>query len=350
MNIAISKDFPAVIVAPANQTDEKGYGLVISSALGYNATPEGELLLEDVPYHASFEHSTWTSSIDSEYSEEKGETITVELASSVNMNKKNPSSPGNIIIDDWADVTVRFQVTNNNYSARYEDVDSSPDYHVNGTTELKFDIVTDINEAIDAEDLAIDIGLMMTEGYTFSPTSMPEPYVFHGYQEDEVTESNPMENETDGDVKLLHEFFPREELKQLFAFVQDDSAESYFAWAKLAELGYDELEDELTDISTFYRTDGDSLRIYLSTSVNHNTTSVLHDPSLGIFVTDVGYVDLPDDGMKIGLSGESVILGLVFGAIAVGAVGTYAIIRGRGEEDPGEIVSLEKNRYYRKKP
>jgi hypothetical protein len=352
MNIAVSKNFPAVIVAPADLADQLGYGLVISSALGYNATPEGMLVLEDVPYHASFEHATWAlSDVLSESNEELGETITVELTSSVSMNKKNPGSPGNIIIDDWADVTVRFRVTSEDYSARYEDVDQSPDYQVNGTTELKFDIIMDINEAIDAQNLSLDMGLMKTDGYIFSPTSMPEQYILQGYQGDGITECDPSVNETDGDIQLVHRFLPRADFKQIFTFVEDGAAESYFGWAKLAALSYDDLEDELIDLATYYRTDGDSLRLYLSTPIDVTTASVLHDPSMGLFSGgDGGYVRLPDDGTIVGSSGESVVIGAVMGAIAIGAVGAYAVVRRNGAEDPGETVSLEKNRYYRKKP
>ncbi|MDH3365177.1 MAG: hypothetical protein OEM29_04135 [Thermoplasmata archaeon] len=350
MNIAVSKNFPAVIVAPADPEDQLGYGLVISSALGYNATPEGMLVLEDVPYHASFEHATWAlSDVLPESNDELGETITVELTSSVSMNKKNPGSPGNIIIDDWADVTVRFHVTSEDYSARYEGVSESPDYSVNGTTELKFDITMDINEAIDAQNLSLDMGLMKTDGYIFSPTSMPEQYVLHGYQGDGIIECDPLLNETDGDIQLLHKFLPRDDFKQLFTFVEEGTAESYFGWAKQAELSYDDLEDELIDLATYYRTDGDSLRLYLSTPMDVTTISVLHDPSMGLFGGDGGYVDLPDDGLTVGSSSEAVAIGVVIGAMAIGAVGAYAVARRKEAEDPGETLSLEKNRYYRKK-
>jgi len=351
MMVAISKDFPAVIVAPVDQAGQLGYGLVISSALGYNATPEGLLVLEDVPYHASFEHATWAlSDVLHESNDDMGETVSLELTSSVNMNKKNPGAPGNMVIEDWADITVRFHVTSNNYSATYEGVDESPEYQVNGTTELKFDIIIDINEAIDAQNLSLDMGLMKTDGYIFSPTSMPEQYILQGYQDDGITECDPSVNETDGDVQLVHKFLPRDDFKQIFTFVDDGTAESYFGWAKAAALDYDEIENELIDLATYYRTDGDSLRLYLSTPIDVTTVSVLHDPSMGVFGGDPGYVRLPDDGTTVGSSSEAVAIGVVMGAVAVGAIGAYAVVRRNGAEDPGETVSLEKNRYYRKKP
>ena len=350
MDVAISKAFPAVIITPTDRTDNLGYGLVVSSALGYNATPEGMLLLEDVPYHASFEHATWTlSTLKKDSSDDDEQTVTVELTSTVNMNKRNPASPGNIVVDDWADVTVRFQVTSYDYSARYLNVETSPDYLVNGTSEIKMDIVLDLNDAIDAQNLAIDMGLMMTENYTFSPTSMPEQYVFQGYQEDGVTQSDPMENETDGDVKLLHEFHPRDEFKQLFTFVEDGTSGSYFGWAKMAEVYYLDLFPELIDVPTFYRTDGDSLRVYLTTPIDSTMTRVFHDPSLGLLMADHGHVNLPDAGLNVGFSAEAALLGVVIGAAVVGAAGAFVVTRRRGSEDPGDIVSLEKNRYYRKR-
>ena len=359
MSVAIYKTFPAAMLRAAGQEDGPGYGFVLSAALGYNATEDGMLVLEDVPYHASFEHSTWTVSPVQEGTDpESGQTVTVELTSSVNINKRVafnssnrlPGEPGIDIIEGWADVTVRFIVSFGNYSSHYADVDDSPDYQVNGSTELKFDIDIDINEAIDASDLALDIGLMMMDNYTFSPTSMPEQYIFQGYQEDEVTDSYPSENETDGDVMLLHQFRPRDGFKQLFTFVEDE-AESFFGWARQAELGWTDLPDELIDVATLYRTDGESLRVYLSTPLNATTSSILHDPSLGLLLPggNGGYVDIPDSEITIGASGESVMVGLLTGFLIVGTIGAYAVVRKRSSEDPTDLVRLEKNRYYRKK-
>jgi hypothetical protein len=307
------------------------------------------LVLEDAQYHASFEHATWAlSNVVPESEDGIVKAITVELTSSINMNKKNPASSGNTVIEDWADVTVHFHVTSDNYSARYDGVDQSPEFHVNGSTELKFDIMMDINEAIDAKNLSLDIGLMKTDGYVFSPTSMPEQYVLQGYQGDGVTESDPSVNETVDDVPLLHEFIPRDDFKQLFAFVEGGTAQSYFGWARQAALGYVELEDELADLSTYYRTDGDSLRLYLSTPIASTTISVVHDPSIGLFGGSGGYLDLPDDGLTVGSSSSAVAIGAALGAVAIGAVSVYAVVRKKGEDDSAETVDLEKNRYYRK--
>ena len=359
MSVAIYKTFPAAMLRVADQEDGPGYGFVLSAALGYNATEDGMLVLEDVPYHASFEHSTWSvSPVQEDADPEAGQTVTVELTSSVNINKrvaynssdKLPGEPGIEIIDDWADVTVRFIVSYSNYSSQYDGVNDSPDYQVNGSTELKFDIDIEVNEAIDASDLALDIGLMMMDNYTFSPTSMPEQYLFQGYQEDGVTDSYPSENETDGDVMLLHQFHHREGFKQLFTFVEDE-AESFFGWARQAEVGWTDLADELVDVATLYRTDGESLRVYLSTPLNETTSSILHDPSLGLFMPggNGGYVDIPDDEISIGASGEGVMIGLLTGFVIVGTIGAYAVVRRRSSEDPTDLVRLDKNRYYRKK-
>ena len=358
MDVAISKTFPAAMIIRPDQEDSLGYGLVISAVFGYNATEDGMLVLEDVPYRASLEHATWSlSDITHETNADMGETVTVDMTASLNMNRRIASfesdrpedsgTPGIEIIEDWAQATVSFIVTSDNYSAHYADVQDSPDYDVNGSTELKFDISIDINEAIYAEDLAIDIGLMMMDNYTFSPTSMPEQYFFHGYQDDAVTESDPCENETDGTVKIVHKFTPRNDFKQLFAFVEEGEKESFFGWARQAEIGWTGDEDELVDIATLYRTDGESLRVYLSTPLNDTTISVMHDPSLGLF--PVGQAEIPGDIIPVGTSVASVVIGAVIGVAVIGTVGAYAVGRRTSDEDPADIVSLEKNRYYRKK-
>jgi hypothetical protein len=360
MDVAVSKTFPAAMIIHPGQEDPIGYGVVISAVFGYNATDDGMLVIEDVPYRASLEHATWSfSGVTHETDADMGETVTVDMTASLSMNKRVASfdddrsneagTPGIEIIENWAQARVSFIVTSNNYSARYADVQESPDYDVNGSTELKFDISIDINEAISAEDLAMDIGLMMMEDYTFSPTSMPEQYFFHGYQDDAVTESDPYENETDGNVQIVHKFTPRDDFKQLFAFVEGDDEESFFGWARQAEIGWTGDADELVDITTLYRTDGESLRVYLSTPLNDTTVSVMHDPSLGLYPIGGGQAEIPGDIIPVGTSGESVMIGAVIGVVAIGTVGAYAVARKTRTEDPADVVNLDKNRYYRKK-
>lgn len=360
MEVAISKTFPAAMIIRPDQENSLGYGLVISAVFGYNATEDDMLVLEDVPYRASLEHATWSfSGVTHETNADMGETATVNMTASLDMNRRIASfendrsgdsgTPGIEIIEDWAQAKVSFTVTSEDYSAHYVDVQDSPDYDVNGSAELKFDISIDINEAIYAEDLAIDVGLMMMENYTFSPTSMPEQYFFHGYQDDAVTEIDPYENETDGDVKIVHKFNPRSGFKQLFTFVGEDEEESFFGWASQAEMGWTGDEDELVDIATLYRTDGESLRVYLSTPLNDTTISVMHDPSLGLYPIGGGQAEIPSDIIPVGTSSESVMIGVAIGVVVVGSVGVYAVARRTNDEDPVDIVSLEKNRYYRKK-
>jgi hypothetical protein len=362
MEVAISKVFPAAMIIPPDQEEPFGYGVVISSVFGYNATEDGLLVLEEVPYRASFEHATWSmSGVDHETEADGGESVAVEMTASLNMNRrvasyggdrlKDTGEPGIEIIENWGQATVRFCVTSYNYSALYAEVQDSPEYDVNGSTEVKFDISIDINEAIYAQDLAIDIGLMKMVNYTFSPTSMPEQYLFHGYQDDVVSESDPYENETDGEVQIVHEFTPRSGFKQLFTFVEeDDQEESFFGWARQAEVGWTGEEDDLVDIATLYRTDGESLRVYLSTPLNDTTVTVTHDPSLGLLGVGIdGGVPIPDDILPVGTSGESVLIGAAIGMLIVGSVGAYVVVRRSESEDPSDLVDLEKNRYYRKK-
>ncbi len=361
MDIAISKTFPAAMIMHPDQDGEPGYGVVLSSVFGYNATADGMLVIEEVVYRASLEHATWSvSGVTHETDPERGEVVTVEMSASLNMNRriaafsgdepKDAGEPGIEIIEDWAQASVQFIVTTENYSALYNDVENSPGYGVNGTTELKFDISIDINETIYAQDMALDVGLMKMEDNTFTPTSMPEQYVFHGFQNDTVSESDPYVNETDGEVQIVHKFDPRSGFKQLFTFVEDEEDESYFGWANQAELGWTGEDDELIDIATLYRTDGESLRVYLSTPYDNTTVSIFHDPSIGLFPGSGGQVDIPDGIIPIGTSGESVMIGAAIGIMAVGVVGAYVVVRQAKKEDPSDLVSLEKNRYYRKRP
>ncbi len=358
----VSKTMPAAMVNTVERADEPAYGFVLSAVLGYNATEDGMLVLEDVPYHASLEHATWNLVEPSGVSEDD-QVAKVTLQSSVSMNRRiafedgnpDPGVPGIEIIEDWAVVTVTFILTVEDYESSYESIEDAPQYHVNGTDELKFDIDIAINEPIMATDLALDMGFMMMDNGIFEPTSMPQPYLFEGYQEDGVSESDPSVNETEDTTQILHPFRHRSDFKQLFTLSQDGDSETteemaFFGWARQTEVGWTDLENDLVELSTLYRTDGESLRVYISTPMNETVTHILHDPSIGVF-QKVGFVDIPDELASIGSSGVSILIGVVIGLAAVGGTSAIIVSRNRSsEQDPADTVVLERNRYYRKGP
>jgi len=357
VDIAINKLFPAVAIRPADSGAELGYGMTISSVIGYNETMDDGLILEEAHYHASFEHSTWEVDTPVESNDPvRGDTLTVTMHSSVNINRRlifgggnpEPGSPGIEIIEDWATVTITFTIATGNYSSHY-DVSQAPDYLVNGSSELKFDVRIDINEPIDADHITLDIGLMKMNFGTFEPTAMPEAYLFHGYQSDGVSVSYPEVNETDGDLTILHKFNPRDRFKQIFSFVEEDRAPSYFSWARQALLTGEAEGAVLTDTTTYYRTDGTSLRVYVATPITNDMTSILHDPSLGMFDGDGGYLRLPD-GSLIGASAFATTMGVLIGLAAGGAT-VFVVSRRLNPEDenPEDLVALEKNRYFKGK-
>jgi hypothetical protein len=350
----------AVIRAAGNETDP-GNGFIFSSIFAYNESASG-LVLEDVIYHAPLEHTTWSvTDIVKESDPEAGECLTITMGATTNINKRltidgnpNPGSPGVLVIENWANVVVKFTVTTGNYSSNY-DVAGAPDYLVNGSTEIKFDIQVDLLDTdidVAADSAALDIGVMMMDGYEFGPTANDMPYVLQGYQEDEVSVSDPEVNETvtDGETvtQLVHPFQHRSDLKQIFEFVEGSEALGYFSWARLAQVSGSAAEDSLEDISTYYRTDGAALRVYLSSPMNETTTRITHDPSIGVFdLGGGGIIELPDDSI-IGRSAMSLAIGLVIGLAAAAGAGTYVVFTRDADEDPVDLVILEKNRYYRK--
>lgn len=358
MSVAISKLFPAAAVKEAGSTNNSSYGFVFSSILGYNESAEGGLLLDEVPYHASMEHATWVSETPVIVDEGDGtSTATVSMHSSVSMNRRvafedgnpEPGTPGIVIIEDWATVTVDFVISSSNFSSTFDGAIEEGLYPVNGSTELKFDITIDINTPIDADHLALDIGLMMMDFGNFTPTAMDEQYVFEGFQSDEVSISDPDVNETTVDDELImHSFQHRDQFKQLFAFVED-SETSFFSWAPDCLHTLEE-GDVFEDLMTYYRTDGEALKVYISSPITTETLQITHDPSIGLFPSPGGgaVVDLPD-GSIIGTSAMSTLAGVLIGLAAAGGAGLAIAARRSSRDDQSDTVVLEKNRYYKGK-
>lgn len=358
MSVAISTVFPAAAIMETDSPDNSSYGFVFSSILGYNESAEAGLVLDEVPYHASMEHATWASDVPEIVDEGDGtSTAYFSMHSSVSMNKRiafedgnpNPGTPGIVIIEDWAEVTVDFVISSSNFSSTFDGAIDDGLYPVNGSTELKFDITVDINTPIDADHLALDIGLMMMEFGNFTPTAMDEQYVFEGFQSDEVSTSDPDINETtvDGDL-IMHSFQHRSQFKQLFAFLETNET-SFFSWAPEC-LNTVVAGDTFEDLKTYYRTDGEALKVYLSAPVDESTIQIKHDPSIGLFPSPGGgaVVDLPDANI-IGTSAMSTIAGILIGIAAAGGVGFAVAARRASGDDQSDTVVLEKNRYYRGK-
>lgn len=359
MSVAVSNLFPAAAVKNAGTTDSSAYGFVFSSILGYNESAGNGLVLEDVPYHASMEHATWVSEDPVIVDDGEGNSVaTVSMHSPVSMNKRvafldgnpDPGSPGIVIIENWATVTVDFIISTSDFSSTFNGAIDEGLYPVNGSTELKFDITIDINVPIDADHLALDIGLMIMNFGTFTPTAMEEQYVFEGFQSDEVSISDPEVNETIDDALIMHAFEYRDQFKQLFAFLEENET-SFFSWASKSMLGTTEVDDNLADLTTYYRTDGEALKVYIASPVTPDTVKITHDPSLGVFPgpgDGGGYVDLPD-GSIIGSSVMSTAAGILIGLAIAGGAGVAIAVRRSSTDDQSDLVVLEKNRYYRGK-
>lgn len=355
MSAALCKAFPSIAVKGIEAPDEDAYGFVFSAILAYNESEDDGLVLETVPYHASLEHATW--SMDTPVIEGEGGTSTayVSMSSSVTMNKRlaawdgnpSPSLPGIEKIVDWATVTVRYQVSTSDFSSTYGGTLSEGEYPVNGSTEMKFEVSIDINVPIDATSMALDIGVMKMDYGTFEPTAMDEQYVLRGFQSDGVVTSDPDVNETVDDTLIIHEFSHRGQLKQMFAFVEDTET-AFFSWASKAMSATSDVDGELDDITTYYRTDGEALRLYLCSELMPETASVMHDPSLGLLPGAGGIVRLPD-GSVLGSSAASTLLGVIIGVAVAGGVSALIIVRRSRPKDETEVVVLEKNRYYRGK-
>jgi len=363
--ILLSTKFPAAMVKHVDEEGVHGDGFLFSSVLGYNATAGGGIVLDEVPYHAPLDEAAW--SVDGPIIGENPDgtaAVTLALSATIDMHRRlvidgggNPSSgtPGSETISEWADVTIKYVVSTQNTYSSFDVPLESPHYPINGSSEIKFDISMEPRVNIFADSLALDVGLMKMDYGVFGTSLTAGPYYFRGYEDEAVSICDPTVNETDGTELIMHTFQYRSTPKQMFAFVEEAENETgFFGWASQSLQSSSVTEDGLNDVTTFYRTDGSSLRVYMATPLNDTTTMVVHDPSIGLlgWASGDGTIDYPDDdvGGFMGLSAFSVAVGVVAGLAAASGVGIYWVRRsGGGDKDPADAVSLERNRYYRHK-
>lgn len=364
MTVVLSTHYPAAVVFTEGNESEPGDGFVLSAILGYNASEDSALNLSAVPYHAPLDNATWTlvGPVE-ETDDERGHTLFVTIAATVDVVMRPEHSGGNfsgsgswgegaVLLEDWANVTVQYVVTTRNYSQAFETLSGSPEYPVNGTTEIKFDVDIEPKKPLEVDRLALDFGLMKMDISSFEASTTVGPYLFKGYQANGVTISNPLLNETDGTTPIMHEFTYTYQYKQMFCYLNEtNETDGFFSWANQALLRWDGTNDTLVDVNTYYRTDGESLRVYVAMPLDVAITRIVCDPSIGVFTVSSsgngGIIDYPD-GSMIGSSVFSITIGVVIGAAIVGGTSVYVFVRkGSEDEDPADVVSLEKNRYYR---
>jgi hypothetical protein len=364
MTVVLSTLYPAAVVFSHGNESLPGDGFVLSAILGYNASEDAVLNLSAVPYHAPLDNASWTlSGPIEEIDDERGHTLYVTIVATVDIVKKPERTSGNssetgawgegaMLIEDWANVTVQYVVTSRNYTQAFETLAESPEYPVNGSTEIKFDVDIEPLKPLDVDRLALDFGLMKMDNSSFEASTTAGLYLFRGYQANEVTISDPTLNETVGTTPLMHEFTYTNQYKQMFCYLNETNvSDGFFSWANQALLRWDGLNDTLVDVNTYYRTDGESLRVYVAVPLDVMITRIVCDPSIGVFTVSSsgngGTIDYPD-GSMIGSSVFSITIGAVIGAALVGGASVYVFVRkGSEDEDPADVVSLEKNRYYR---
>jgi hypothetical protein len=357
--IDISKLYPAAMIRAANDTSGNGYGVMVSSLVGYNASDALENPLADARYHAPMTGAVWQTVGPVETTDEaRGDTVSFALKATVDMTRRTvgsgsgsgaPGQPGPELIRDWAEVQFTFLVSTKGHQKAYE---GFPDYFtdINGSTEVRFEVNVRLNKDIYADRLAIDIGLCLMEAGSLVVAPSEEPYRFYGYQADGVSTSNPAVNETNGSTPVIHRFQYRNSHEQMFAFVEDGVEKGYFAWANKVMLNWSAGNSSLTDSTAHYGTDGECLRLYLSSPIGPDVTAVTLDPSVGIYAlsgANGGIVRPPDDGGILGASAMSVNIGILIGGVVIGSGVAVLYASRRREEDPADVVSLEKNRYYR---
>lgn len=362
VTVEISKLFPAALVRPANDTTGYGYGFMTSCFIGYNESDVLENPLAEGRYHASLTNTTWTMIGPTESSDDVlGHSVTVAFMATVDISYRlagggqgsgGSGSAGAVLIEDWAEVQFTFQVSTKSHFSAYPGF-SDQDISVNGSTEVKFDIGVTLNKAIFADHLATDTSLAKVHSSDMSAPADSQGYKLFGYQVDGVTTSDPSVNETDGTSPIVHRFQYRYAHSQMFAFVEENITKGYFSWANKVMLNWSGGSSTLGDTMAYYGTDGECLRVYISTPISVETTAITHDPSLGMFEAPGGGVwpiRVPDDGGIFGASAMSVVAGVVIGGVVIGGgVGVIWATSRRTEEDPADTISLEKNRFYRKR-
>jgi hypothetical protein len=349
----ISNSFPAATVRAGGLDNLTGDGFVLRALLGYNSSSGNEFSPSSVEFRAPTNNTVWTVLGPQLEAASQGKIVTVQLTATLDMVRvrgagngtSNGPGPGGsaLTVQGWAEVTVRFQVSARNYQAAYQGVSESPEYPVNGSSELKFDVGVRVMKPLPVDSLALEIALMKTDGVSYAPTSSAGHYTFRGHQADgEVSGSDPSTNETQGSAIMTHTFESRDQFKQMFEFVDETGIpDGYFSWARQARITT-AAGANLTNVSAFYRTDGESLMVYLATPLASDTIEVDHDPSIGV---------LGGGGAIAVLPGETSLMwvgvGVIVGLVSVGGTSAYLLSSRSEDRDPADSVDLQRNRYYR---
>ena len=352
----ISNSFPAATVRAGDLTNLTGDGFVLRAILGYNASPEDGFSPSLVEYRAPTNNTVWTVSGPQLKDSSQGKTVTVQLSATLDTirvggagnHAPNGQGPGGSVltVQSWAEVTVKFQVSARNFYAAYQGVPHSPEYPVNGSSELKFDVGVRVLKPLPVDSLALEIALMKTDGASYAPTSSAGHYSFRGHQTDgAVSGSDPSINETQGSALMTHTFESRNQFKQMFEFVDETGIpDGYFSWARQARITT-AAGANLMNVSAFYRTDGESLTVYLATPLAADTIAVDHDPSIGVLGGGGAIAVLPG-----AISLLWVGVGIVVGLVSVGGTSAYLLSSRSQDRDPADAVNLQGNRYYRRRP
>lgn len=295
--------------------DERGssFHLHFGKVIGYNDSDDPGFQVDEMLYFSPLDGGWQMSPLIKDENETLGPFQSFTLTKPIDMQRAGPGPKEKVT--NWANLTLHFLLA----SYDFEQTVGSTTYEILGGAELKIDIELDIHKALMVDSIAIEQRLF---DQPFEPGQAP--YTMDLREDDRHQRLDKGFNDT-----FQHTFKDHPDGHQHLGLLNSNELEeSFYNWVSEAELTTNGTTG-LQNVTTTYHTTGEHLNLYLSYPYTEQTSSIFHDPSVGVVADNL--IQLAEEAAR-----EFIDLLISYGlglGLAVGVIGVAAYVGGRQSKD-----------------
>jgi hypothetical protein len=343
LTATVTREMPQVVFKHSTDPVAPSFTMRLPFIYLYNDTnDDGVFSRSEAVYTASLDshyNVAWNmSTVEFANGPQSGEYARLRMAAPLSLyDLPTDNVP---IIDDWANITFWFQITENpvTYSNSYGS------YTVVGRTEMRMNFTLDILKKLNFSGLAVEH--LLKAGGSTNMFQIREASSAGGWT---ITTVSSRVNEEQYGLNFTHKLNQTSLPDQDINFAQDDGTIQAFYHYSSEPLVRTSGDYHPAAMNSSYYTTGTGMMLYVSYAFSNDTVSISHDSFLGI--DENGFVGRVRDWLRESLPMIMIVSGSIVAVVAFAILGSMLLRRRRqGDANGPKPTETEETAEDRARP